>query len=73
VLQDTILVVVPLATSESSGWPPELKFVGYTQFFSKNPHGKTDTKKREFPFPDVKRISMFKAVIWQPAFYPTVN
>jgi hypothetical protein len=34
---------------------------------------KIDTKKREFSFPNGKRISMFKAIIWLPAFYPTVK
>jgi hypothetical protein len=32
---------------------------------------KKHTKKREFSFPNGKIISMFKAVIWLPAFYPT--
>jgi hypothetical protein len=32
-----------------------------------------DTKKREFSFPIGKRMSMFKTVIWLPAFYPTVK
>jgi hypothetical protein len=34
---------------------------------------KIDTKEREFRFPNRERISIFEAVIWLPAFYPTVG